>query len=194
MNPWYAKIAVLITLLSFILIRWPHGKRSMTSKIAENRKGRLEVFLLLIAAITTTFLPMIWLVSGVFHFAEYPLHPVPYGAGVVLAIWGLWLFHRSHVDLGTNWSVTLQVREEHKLITRGVYKRIRHPMYTSMFLLGIAQALMLPNWLVGPAYFWGFGLLYLFRIGREEQMMVDKFGAEYEAYRKQSGRLLPRLG
>ena len=33
-------------------------------------------------------------------------------------------------DLGTNWSITLEVREQHRLISHGVYRRIRHPMYS----------------------------------------------------------------
>lgn len=193
MNPMFAEIAVLVSLLSYVFIRWPHGNRAAKLKVSEDRKNRLEVVLLVIAAVTTTLLPILWLTTSLFAFAEYPLLPIPYGAGVALAVCGLWLFHRSHVDLGGNWSVTLQVREEHKLITAGVYRRIRHPMYSAMFILGIAQALFLPNWLVGPAYFWGFGLLYLFRVKREEQMMVDQFGEEYETYRKRSGRLIPRI-
>jgi protein-S-isoprenylcysteine O-methyltransferase Ste14 len=49
---------------------------------------------------------------------------------------GLWLFYRSHADLGTNWSITLEIREQHRLITQGVYRRIRHPMYSA---LGLTQ-------------------------------------------------------
>ena len=66
-------------------------------------------------------------------------------------------------------------------------------MYSAMFLLGIAQALFLPNWLVGPAYFWGFGLLYLFRVKHEERMMMDQFGSEYEEYARRTGRVVPRF-
>ena len=107
---------------------------------------------------------------------------------------GLWLFYRSHTDLGTNWSVTLQTREEHSLVTTGIYSRIRHPMYSAMFALGVAQALFLPNWIVGPAYLVSFGLLYVFRVRIEERMMLDRFGTEYEEYVQRTGRLIPRLG
>jgi protein-S-isoprenylcysteine O-methyltransferase Ste14 len=87
----------------------------------------------------------------------------------------------------------LQVREEHRLVTNGIYRRIRHPMYASMFLLSMAHLFFVPNWIVAPAYLVSFGILYVFRVGREERMMLDRFGAEYEAYRRRSGRLLPRL-
>ncbi|NOT29051.1 MAG: isoprenylcysteine carboxylmethyltransferase family protein [Planctomycetes bacterium] len=57
---------------------------------------------------------------------------------------------RSHADLGTNWSITLEVREQHTLVTRGVYARVRHPMYTALLLYALGQWLVVPNWLVAP--------------------------------------------
>lgn len=193
MNIWFAKIAVLVNLIAYIIIRAPHGSRSSKVKVAENRKDGLEIGLLTAAWLGTTIIPVLWVAINVFSFADYPLHPIPYALGLALMVVGLWLFYRSHTDLGTNWSITLQMREDHGLVTSGVYKRIRHPMYTSMFVLGIAQALFLPNWIVGPAYLVTFGAVYLFRVKREERMMLDSFGAEYEGYMQQTGRLLPRL-
>ena len=193
MNTWFAKIAVVVSLLAYIIIRWPHGNRSRTVALVENRKGGREVLLLIGATLGTTLIPVIWIASGLLGFADYPLHPVPYAVGLVFMVAGLWLFYRSHTDLGTNWSVTLQMRDDHHLITSGVYSKVRHPMYTSMFLLGIAQILFLPNWIAGPAYLLSFGLLYILRVKAEERMMLDRFGSEYEAYMRRSGRLIPRF-
>jgi protein-S-isoprenylcysteine O-methyltransferase Ste14 len=191
LSPGYGKLAVLYGLLGYIIIRWPHGSRSGKTKIVENRLGGLEKSLLAVAAVATTLLPILWLTTSVLAFAEYPLHPFPFWLGLLLMTAGLWLFYRSHADLGVNWSVTLQVRENHRLVTAGVYKKIRHPMYSSMFLLAVAQMLVLPNWIAGPAYLAGFGLLYALRVGKEEKMMLERFGAEYEAYMRRSGRLIP---
>jgi len=52
---------------------------------------------------------------------------------------------RTHKDLGRNWSVTLEVREQHALVTNGVYSRVRHPMYSAFWLWALAQALLLPK-------------------------------------------------
>ncbi|MFP6677496.1 MAG: protein-S-isoprenylcysteine O-methyltransferase [Pirellulaceae bacterium] len=153
----------------------------------------MEVGLLIFAALGTTLVPVLWMTTKLFEFADYHLYPTPYVLGIVLMLIGLLLFYRSHADLGTNWSVTLQVRENHGLITSGVYSMVRHPMYTSMFLLGIAQALFLPNWIAGPAYLVSFGTLYVLRVRTEEKMMLDQFGTEYEQYMQRSGRLTPRL-
>ena len=193
MNAWCAKVAVLVSLLAYIFIRWPHGSRMGTVRVVEDRKGRLEIGLLILATIGTTLIPVLWMTTGFFAFADYHLYPVPYALGLAFMVLGLWLFHRSHTDLGTNWSVTLQMRENHRLITSGVYSVIRHPMYSSMFLLGIAQVLFLPNYIAGPAYLLSFGMLYIFRVRVEERMMLDRFGTEYELYMRRSGRLIPPL-
>jgi protein-S-isoprenylcysteine O-methyltransferase Ste14 len=63
---------------------------------------------------------------------------------------GLWLFAKSHADLGTNWSLTLEVREKHQLVTHGIYRALRHPMYSALLLYSLGQALVVPNWIVGP--------------------------------------------
>jgi protein-S-isoprenylcysteine O-methyltransferase Ste14 len=193
MNLWFAKGAVIFCFLAYCVIRAPHGNRSKTVRIADNRLGKLDAWLLLGAFLGTTLVPLVWAACGFPSAADYPLHPVSYGIGIALMIAGLWLFYRSHVDLGTNWSITLQVRENHRLMTNGVYRKIRHPMYASMFLLGIAHLLFVPNWIVGPAYLVSFWILYAIRVGREERMMLDRFGAEYEEYRKRTGRVVPRL-
>lgn len=193
LNPWFGKLAVLVNLFAYIVIRWPHGQRSHTIQVVEDRKGALEIALLVGALVGTTVLPLLWVSTPLFAVAEYPLYAIPFGCGTVLMLIGLWLFRRSHHDLGTNWSVTLQMRESHSLVTDGIYSRIRHPMYSAMFALGIAQALFCPNWIVGPAYLLTFGLLYLLRVNVEERMMLDRFGTEYEAYMQKTGRVIPRL-
>ncbi|MDA1232065.1 MAG: protein-S-isoprenylcysteine O-methyltransferase [Planctomycetota bacterium] len=173
MNVWFAKIAVLVSLLVYLVIRWPHGNRSSAVKVTEDRKSGLEIALLMQATIGTTLIPVLWMTTHLFAFADYHLYALPYALGLGIMVVGLWLFYRSHTDLGTNWSVTLKVRENHTLVTSGVYSAIRHPMYSSMFLLGIAHLLFLPNWFAGPAYLLSFGVLYLFRVRAEERLMHD---------------------
>ncbi len=46
----------------------------------------------------------------------------------------LWLFWRSHADLGRNWSQAFELRKGHELITHGVYRVVRHPMYAAIWL------------------------------------------------------------
>ena len=192
MSVWIAKAVVLAASIVMVAIRAPHGQRSRGIKVAKNRKGRQEVILLTLAMLGFV-VPLIWVASPAFSFAEYPLRPGPLVAGVVCLVVGLWLFYRSHADLGTNWSITLQVREHHRLITHGVYRRVRHPMYVALLLYSVGQALVLPNWLAGLSYLITFGILFAFRVLAEEKMMLEEFGDEYAAYMVKTKRLVPGL-
>src|SRR6185295_17573703 len=190
MNPWFAKAIVLAATVTMIAIRAPHGRRSRNVKVNTSHKTSLETGLLVLAW-TGFFIPLIWLASPVLSFAEYPLRRGPLVAGVICFVLGLWLFHKSHADLGTNWSITLEVREQHRLITQGVYRRIRHPMYSALVLYSIGHALVIPNWVAGPSNLVAFAILFTLRVHAEEQMMSDAFGHEYVAYAARTKRLVP---
>ena len=192
MDPWYAKAVILAASIAMVVIRAPHGSRSRKVKTVRSRKGRLEVFLLFVAWLSF-FLPLLWCFKPIFRFADYPLHPLAFAAGIVLFVAGLWVFYLSHKDLGEFWSITLEVREKHRLVTEGIYRRIRHPMYLGLFLYSLGQLLALPNWVVGPSYLAGFGLLFALRIGAEEKMMRDEFPGQYEAYAARTRRLIPGI-
>lgn len=129
-----------------------------------------------------------WIGSPLLAFADYQLRLVTLVAGLAFFVIGLWLFHRSHADLGTNWFITLQVRENHRLVVDGVYRRVRHPMYTALFLYSVGQLLVLPNWVAGPSYLVTFGILFALRVRAEERMMLDAFGADYAAYMARTKR------
>ena len=163
MNPWIAKAVILAASIVMVAIRAPHGQRSRGVKVVKNRKGRQEVILLTLAWLGF-FVPLVWVASQAFSFAEYPLRLNPLIAGVVCLVVGLWLFYRSHADLGTNWSITLELREQHRLITQGVYRRIRHPMSSALVLYAVAHALVIPNWVAGPSNLVAFAILFAFRV------------------------------
>jgi len=192
MNPWFAKAIVLVSSIVMVIVRAPHGQRSRGIKVVKSRKGSLEIVLLTLAWLGF-FVPLVWIATPVFAFADYPLRPVPFIAGTLCLAVGLWLFHLSHADLGTNWSITLEVRERHRLVTEGIYRRVRHPMYLALLLYSLGQALVLPNWVAGPSYLVAFGLLFALRVGPEERMMREEFGKDYEAYVARTKRLIPGL-
>lgn len=192
MNPWFAKAVVLLAGIALVVIRAPHGNRSRTAKVLKNRKGTLEVVLLTLAWISF-FVPIVWVASPWLASADYPLRPVPFLVGILCFVLGLGLFARSHTDLGTNWSITLEVRESHQLVTQGVYRRVRHPMYLALLLYSSGQLLVLPNWIAGPSYGVAMILVVAFRLGAEERMMLEHFGQEYEAYMARTKRLVPGI-
>ena len=192
MNPWMAKAVVLAATAVMMAIRAPHGRRSQRVKIAKSGKTSLETGLLVLAWVGF-FVPLIWVATPAFSFAEYPLRAAPLAAGVACLAIGLWLFYRSHADLGTNWSITLEVREGHRLVTQGVYHRVRHPMYSALLLYSIGQALVIPNWVAGLSNLVAFVILLALRVGPEERMMAQQFGNEYAQYAARTSRLIPHV-
>ena len=190
MNPWIAKALVLAGTVVIIAIRAPHGRRSRIVKVATSHKTPLETGILVLAWVGF-FVPLIWVASPVFSFAEHSQSTGPLVAGVMCLVIGLWLLYRSHADLGTNWSITLEIRQQHRLITHGVYRRIRHPMYSALALYSIGQALVIPNWVAGPSNLIAFAILLALRVHAEERMMVREFGDDYALYSARTKRLIP---
>lgn len=113
--------------------------------------------------------------------------------GMVVMVAALWLSWRSHTDLGLNWSRTLELRQGHHLVKQGIYQTIRHPMYAAIWLFCLGQGLLMHNWLAGWSALAMFGVMYIIRMPREEEMMCNFFGQEYRDYMLQTGRLFPRL-
>ena len=113
--------------------------------------------------------------------------------GVVLGGISIPLLAWAQLALGSNFSPTLHVRQEHTLVTSGPYRYVRHPMYTSLFLSLSAILLLTRNWLVGGIPLVGLSVILLMRLPREERAMTEKFGDEYREYVKRTGRFLPRV-
>jgi protein-S-isoprenylcysteine O-methyltransferase Ste14 len=188
-----AKAIWIVGVVGWCIIRYPHGRRARrTPKVRRSDRGR-EIVLMAISAAGLGVLPSIYVIANAPAFANYALQPWQPWLGAAVFAAALWLFRRTHKDLGRNWSVTLEVRDRHTLVTNGVYSRVRHPMYSAFWLWALAQALLLPNWIAGPAGLIGFGTLFFLRVGREEALMTEIFGDEYRRYMARTSRILPRI-
>jgi protein-S-isoprenylcysteine O-methyltransferase Ste14 len=161
--------------------------------VVDARDRLRERILLFCSTMGLGIIPGIWVFTGFPKSANYPFSIVQLVLGALVFGFSLWLFRRTHKDLGKNWSVTLEIKDKHKLITGGVYRYVRHPMYSAFFLWALAQLILIPNWIAGPAGFIGFGILFAFRVGREEGMMLDTFGEEYRAYSARTARIVPGI-
>jgi len=138
-------------------------------------------------------IPLLYLFSPWLDFANYVLPGWSGWVGTVVFAGAILMLWRSHADLGHNWSATLRIAGQHSLVTSGVYRHIRHPMYTAHLLWAIAQVLLLANWMAGWAFLVLSIPLYLTRIPKEEQMMLEQFDDQYRAYMSRTGRLIPRM-
>jgi len=95
--------------------------------------------------------------------------------------------------LGRFFTVTVRLHPEHHLIQEGIYKRIRHPAYTGLFL-GMAGYVTLFASVIGYALLIFLALpAMVYRIRVEEKVLIEKFGDEYREYSRKAKRLVPFL-
>jgi protein-S-isoprenylcysteine O-methyltransferase Ste14 len=159
----------------------------------EGKRPKVDTPLVYLPALGFFIIPLVYVLTPLLFFADYNL---PFGAGLAgtaIYILALWLLWRSHADLGRNFSPVIEVVEGQQLVTDGVYRRIRHPMYTAHLLWGLAQPLLLWNWVAGFALLATIIPLMLVRVPAEERVMQEQFGRDYEKYMGTTGGLFPRM-
>ena len=186
------KIIYFIELMVATTIRkiYTSGKRE--SNLIIQKKSTIELIFLVLNGVGM-IVPIIYVFSSVLDFANYSLPNWLGWAGIVIFALAIWLLWRSHHDLGRHWTVTVALRDDHELITSGVYRYIRHPMYSAHLIWAIAQIMILHNWIAGYSFLIVQIPFYLIRIKNEEAMMIEQFGDAYKTYMEETDRLIPKL-
>jgi protein-S-isoprenylcysteine O-methyltransferase Ste14 len=120
-----------------------------------------------------------------------PLWPPGWSLRVILAVggviglWALYVMGLRQVN------VFPEVPGQGKLIVLGPFRWVRHPMYASVLLVTLAW--VLGNPLPYRIMLWaGLGMTLLIKLQYEERLLIERF-PEYEAYRRQTKRLIPFL-
>jgi protein-S-isoprenylcysteine O-methyltransferase Ste14 len=113
--------------------------------------------------------------------------------GAALAAIALLAFIWIHRSLGSNFSAFLKMKDQQTLVISGPYRWIRHPMYTTFYLLHIAAFLLTSNWFIGMTWTIGLTIVIALRIQREELMMMERFGDRYRLYMENTSRFIPSL-
>jgi protein-S-isoprenylcysteine O-methyltransferase Ste14 len=101
----------------------------------------------------------------------------------------VWMFR----SLGDNITPTVKTRKEHQLVESGPYRFIRHPLYTFGFVFFLGAAFTAGNWLLFVSSAIAISALFA-RTPQEEELLVERFGKQYEDYMQRTGRYLPKLG
>jgi protein-S-isoprenylcysteine O-methyltransferase Ste14 len=104
-------------------------------------------------------------------------------AGLSIAIWA-----RRH--LGRNWSGEITIKQDHQLIRTGPYRYLRHPIYTGILTMFVGLTLATGEWLglIGLAVA---VIAYWRKTRMEEATLNAAFGAEYDAYRRDTWAVVP---
>ena len=186
------KIIYFILFLATTVVRKIFTTKNRKMDFAVNKKTTGDIVLLFIDGVGM-ILPLIYVFSSWLDFANYNLPDWIGWIGVALFADAIFILYLSHADLGKNWSPILGIQKEHTLVTTGIYKYIRHPMYAAHILWAIAQILILHNWIAGYSFIVVMIPHFVLRVKKEEAMMIEQFGAEYEEYMQKTGRIFPKI-
>ena len=187
------KIIYFVELVLISAVRSIGTAKYKRLKTEINLSSTLDTILLALNGIGM-LVPIFYVFSTWLDFADYSLPAWLSWIGVVLFALAAVILHLTHQALGRSWTPTLGLREDHELVTDGIFKYIRHPMYAAHLLWAIAQPLILNNWIAGFSFIIPQILQYWLRIGQEEEMMLKQFGESYREYMGTTGRFLPKIG
>ena len=187
------QIIWIVGLIAWFIIRYPYARRARRTATLRRDGTWRERLLLGIAALGLFWIPVVNLATGWPRGLAYTPSYAVVVLGAALFALSLWLFRRSHKDLGRQWSVTLEVREGHQVVRNGVYRSIRHPMYASFWLWAAAQACLLPNVVAAFSGLVAIAVLFFARVRFEEQMLIDTFGDDYRRYMQETKRIIPGI-
>lgn len=133
---------------------------------------------------------LLWALGGL-RFV-HPTQSLPmiqlFGAAILWACAAA--FVAAHVNMGENWSPEPEQKARHQLVTHGVFRWARHPMYAVFLWAAIGTLLATLNWLIAWVVF-GVVLITFRRIETEERILISLFGSQYLDYRRRVSALGP---
>ena len=182
-----------VGVIAWFVIRYPYARKARRTATVRSHGWSRERILLAVAGLGLFVIPVLWLASDWPATLNYDLNYAAVTVGAALYGLSLWLFRRSHKDLGRQWSASLEIRESHQIVRAGVYRLIRHPMYASFWLWALAQAFLLPNAMAALSGLVAIAILFFTRIDFEERMLTEAFGDDYRAYMRETKRIIPGI-
>ena len=111
--------------------------------------------------------------------------------GIVLAAAGYFIRAVAMRTLGEFFTATLRMREKHRVVTEGIYWRIRHPGYLGTILFFVGSAIATANFITTLLILAALLPTFVQRIAVEERMLSEELGEEYRAYQEKTWRLIP---
>jgi protein-S-isoprenylcysteine O-methyltransferase Ste14 len=188
MNNLNYSVSLIIFLIIILILRLLESYFLETKKAGGKKYG----------AWTSPVFLLIYVLIIVSSITEYIVHNkninfLITAVGFTLLILKMLLKYWAALTLGKFWSHDVEINRNHELIKNGPYKYVRHPAYLSAILdtLGIPLLLNAYYTLIFAVII-RLSMIFV-RIMIEEKALIEKFGEEYVAYKKETGALLPLL-
>jgi protein-S-isoprenylcysteine O-methyltransferase Ste14 len=187
---WFYESLFPVLWIAFLIywqIKAIGAKTTRRIEPAASRILRVLIFLIAIVLLSTTRIPLRWL-----YLQPWPAGLWPFWLGVAVMVAGLLFAVWAREHLGTNWSRSVTIKQDHELITSGPFAVVRHPIYTGILTGFLGSAIALSE----VRGFIAFVLIFLalsLKLRMEEQWMRSQFGETYAAYAHQTAALVPYL-
>ncbi len=189
---WFALAAFVLSLSISAVRRWQARRAGGTIRRGEESGafilGRIAVALPLFGGVVMYLANPQWMAWASLNVPMWTRW-----TGVVLGILAVPSVHWVLTNLGANVSETVLTKQQHRLVTVGPYRWVRHPLYTVGIALFVGIGLMAANWFILLSALIALVAVRLVVIPREEAHLEATFGEEYRRYRSTAGSLLPSL-
>jgi protein-S-isoprenylcysteine O-methyltransferase Ste14 len=168
--------------------------RDSGEKISRRVDGTVLMTIIKIGGLILWLSPLVYLINPAWMtwskigFPEW-VRWLGVGLGIVCTLGIYWLFS----SIGSGITPTSATRTEHKLVTSGPYRWVRHPLYTFGSSMFITFGMIADNWFIALLGVLAF-IAMASRTPKEEANLIEKFGDQYRDYMKRTGRYLPKLG
>ena len=140
---------ILFSIYSLIRIYFVAKRNKNNNKLIKSSKNNtIERIKVTIAGIGMIFIPLISVFTPYFDYFKIQIPTFLLNLTIILLILNIIYFYFIHKQLGENWSPILEIKEKQKLIKTGVYKYVRHPMYTQSWIWTFLQGIILSNYFV----------------------------------------------
>jgi protein-S-isoprenylcysteine O-methyltransferase Ste14 len=174
----------------FWFINEVRNTKNLCAKKGDTKvKDNVNIYIIWIIFILGLSLPII-IISKITDFFIAKGQWIQY-LGLFLYISGIVLRIAVINYLGKYFTLDLTIKQDHKLITDGYYKLVRHPVYTAVLMTFLGFGLFLNNWISLAFAFLPVFAALIVRMKTEEAALVEKFGDEYIEYRKSTKKLIP---
>ncbi len=167
--------------------------RNTGEKVSRKVDGNTMMTVIKLGGLILWLSPIVYLINPVWmNWSKLGLPEWARWLGVaigILCVMGIyWLFS----SIGSGITPTSATRQEHKLATNGIYRYIRHPLYTIGSSMFVTFGMMADNWFITVLGILAF-IAMVIRTPKEEANLIEKFGDEYRNYMKTTGAFLPKL-
>jgi protein-S-isoprenylcysteine O-methyltransferase Ste14 len=166
------------------------GLKTSIGASKEKPKSYLQKFPLLLAALT-----LIGLLIGIFQIGTFPYtdNIMTFRLiGLIIYLIFSWIQIWSYRTLGENYSQEIIILKNHKLVTWGPFKLIRHPQYLSQILMDLGAGAAVLSYIIIPLAV--IQIPFVIMRANLEEKLLSKYFKEFAEYKSKSGFMIPFIG